>query len=106
LSIFSSKNSSICLLSNYFTGDYFIDTIPTEGVVKCVIRKLPLNFGTYYFNVSIHSLGGLEDWVQDAGIFEIIGGDFYGTGRMPDRERMILIDHEWELLQKGQEVKG
>ena len=103
ISFFSAKNASISLMCNYFTGDYFTEPIPAIGKIECTIPRLPLNEGLYYYNISIHSLGGLEDWVQEAGSFEIVSGDFYGTGNMPDRERMILIDHNWKIapLRKG-----
>lgn len=97
LALNSNKNIAITLLRNSYTGDLFDNDIPEFGVFECVIPKLPLNSGTYYYNVSAHSSGGLEDWVERAGVFNVEAGDYFGTGKCPDIGRLIHMDHKWTI---------
>ncbi len=97
IAINSIKNISVTLLRNDNTGDSFEGQIPSSGRLECIVKRLPLNVGSYSYNVSVHSLGGLEDWVPHAGSFDVEPGDFFGTGRIPDRERLILMDHNWSI---------
>lgn len=97
IAINSIKNIPITLLRNNNTGDLFEYQIPATGKFECIIERLPLNVGSFSYNISAHSLGGLEDWVPQAGSFDIEPGDFFGTGRIPDKDRIILIDHKWNL---------
>lgn len=97
LALNSNKNVAITLLRNSYTGDVFDKDIPTYGRLECIIPRLPLNSGTYYYNVSAHSLGGLEDWVERAGVFDVEAGDYFGTGRCPDKGRLIHMDHKWSI---------
>jgi len=58
-----------------------------KGVIKVLIKKLPLNVGTYQVDVTINSSGELVEWVRKAFIFSVVeGGDFYGTGKLPPSE--------------------
>lgn len=53
-----------------------------EGVISCRIENFPLSTGRYYFTVFI-SFGGqseILDSIVNASEFEVIGGDFFGTG--------------------------
>ena len=95
------RNIAITDLSNANTGDYFKGKIPKKGRVECFIPKLPLNTGIYFYNVIARSGNGIEDWVQQAGRFDVETGDFFGTGKIPDSGRLIMIDHTWSFLKQG-----
>jgi len=85
-------------LTNIISDDYF-ELERRRGVFHCTIPRLPLNSGRYSYHVFLSSSLGIEDFIHDAGSFEVEGGDFYGTGRTVDqREGLILIDQHWTLL--------
>jgi lipopolysaccharide transport system ATP-binding protein len=47
------------------------------------IGKLPLTPGRYGFTIFSTINGVIADWISNAGFFEVEGGDFYGTGKLP-----------------------
>ena len=99
--LYGRNNIEITDLSNLITGDFFGEKIPPKGQIRCVIPRLPLNVGIYTYNMIIRSVGmGIEDHVLDAGSFEVEPGDFFGTGKSIDRNRLFLIDHKWDLVSK------
>ncbi len=96
--IANQRGIKITDLGNVYTGDRFNGNVPRVGRVECVVPELSLNRGTYSYNVSADSAGsGTEDWVLQAGWFEVEGGDFYGTGRIPDTDRLVFMKHRWKL---------
>jgi lipopolysaccharide transport system ATP-binding protein len=96
-SINTLLNIPVTDLSNIYTGQYFSDGIPTQGRFECIINKLPLNAGSYFYNVFAMSSRGIEDWVQQAGILNVERGDFYGTGNLPESSRLLIIEHSWRV---------
>lgn len=71
---------------------------PREGIVCCMLSNpLGLRPGTYRVNISVFSYGVLADYIVDAIYFEVIEGDFFGTGKLPQHWPMFLIPNEWKL---------
>lgn len=97
VSISTLHNVALTNLSNRFTGDTFPDPMPTQGRIECVIDKLPLNVGNYSYNLCVQAGSAVMDWIENAGIFSVECGDYYGTGHVPDGARLLLIDHGWKL---------
>jgi hypothetical protein len=62
---------------------------------------MPLNVGLYTLNIFASSRMIVEDWIKDAARFSVEPADFYGSGRIPDSNRLILLDHQWHLLMQG-----
>jgi len=84
-------------LSTNVTGDEFGE-IPAHGVVVCRIARLPLQPGTYSFNVFSTVNDDIADWVQNAGTITVEADDFFGTGRLPPANQgAFLVPHEWEI---------
>jgi len=92
----SINNVAVTDLSNINSGNDF-GNIPERGCVECIIPKLPLNVGRYSYNVIARSGMGIEDWILEAGYFDVEGGDFFNSGKIPDPSRLILIDHHWMI---------
>lgn len=69
-----------------------------EGVVVCGLDKLPLTRGTYILNVIIRENGVIQDWIQEAKVFEVENGDFFGTGKsVPESHGGVLMEQRWGL---------
>lgn len=94
----SLQNVQISDLSNRTTGEEFSTPIPTVGIIKCVIKKLPLNIGSYTYNIMTREQNGdILDYVLEAGRFDVTEGDYFGTGKIPDSTRLIMMDHNWNI---------
>ncbi|MRR36272.1 ABC transporter ATP-binding protein, partial [bacterium] len=98
--VFTLSNIAVTDLSNVTTGDLFLQDIPGQGVFSCLIPKLPLNAGTYVYNVFAMTGKGIQDWIQQAGTFTVESGDYFGSGNIPDRTRLMFIDHAWSVHEK------
>ncbi|OJV08326.1 MAG: hypothetical protein BGO12_19630 [Verrucomicrobia bacterium 61-8] len=69
-----------------------------EGVVVCSMDKLPLTKGMYVLNVIVRENGVIQDWIQEAKVFEVENGDYFGTGRaVPESHGGVLFEQRWEL---------
>jgi lipopolysaccharide transport system ATP-binding protein len=94
------------LFSNVTVAEGFDDELPPQGRFECLIPRLPLNTGTYVYNVMAETGPDCEaeDWVQGAGSFTVEHGDFYGTGKVIEPKFPALTDHTWRLCPEG--LKG
>lgn len=82
-------------------------TLEGSGEICFDIPRLTLPRGTYHVESVItqdHN-AVLVDWVEDASAFNVVDGDFYGTGRIYDpgwEGATSFIEHSWS--QKSQAV--
>ena len=85
-------------LTNILSGDYFELHGTRRGAFHCTIPRVPLNSGQYSYHAFVCSSLGIEDFILDAGSFEVETGDFFGTGRTVEQPQgNILIDQNWSL---------
>ncbi len=69
---------------------------PEAGRLVCRLSKLPLNAGRYTMTIFGCVNGIIADWVIEAAAFDVVQGDYYGTGRIPHQENgPILFDQAW-----------
>lgn len=86
-------------LGNEISGFEFPEMMPKKGKIECILSRLPLNCGTYYYNLMARSNNGIEDWIQKAGSFSVEAGDYYGTGKLVAPEQgSFLFDQIWNLI--------
>jgi lipopolysaccharide transport system ATP-binding protein len=77
------------------SGDDFA-SLPGRGTVCCRIPKLPLQPGSYTFNLFSSVGEEIADWIQNACTFVVEPGDFFKTGRLPLPEQgPFLVEHSW-----------
>ena len=70
----------------------------SDGSVECWIDHLPLTPGLYRANVSINNQLEIIDHINDAISFQVVSGDFYGTGRIPETlSGICLVQHIWSI---------
>jgi lipopolysaccharide transport system ATP-binding protein len=83
----------ITVLSSEATGEKF-ETFPEEATAVDVhIARLPLMPGRYGFTLYGSVDGSVADWVQNAGFFEVVPGDFYRSGTlMPQGQGQFIVD--------------
>jgi lipopolysaccharide transport system ATP-binding protein len=93
LGIDDTHGQRIALLSNEFSGDYF-DNVPTEvSAFEFRIPRMPLLPGRYSVSVFAWVNGVMADSIQDAGHFDVVPGDFHGTGKLPPEGHLLLEYH-------------
>ncbi|MEA5559229.1 ABC transporter ATP-binding protein [Nodularia spumigena] len=62
------------------------------------LDKLPLTPGRYGFTIFSTVNGIVSDWITNAGFFEVEGGDFYGTGKLPPTmQGNFLLDYTFYI---------
>jgi lipopolysaccharide transport system ATP-binding protein len=68
-----------------------------KTAAECIIQNFPLPEGEYFINIRARSqnLGILDD-IEYATKLHVVGGDFYGTGKIPEITKGVLVNHFWE----------
>jgi lipopolysaccharide transport system ATP-binding protein len=72
---------------------------PSVGMARCeIVPPLPLSPGRYRINLAIYAIATLADHLVSALIFNVVEGDFFGTGKLPDQIwPMFLVANEWSV---------
>ena len=80
------------------TSGLEIESLDEELTLICKIPKLPLRGGLYSLNLFLKSNGDINDYIIDAFRFEIVDGDFYGTGKLTSEGYpFYLPTYSWDL---------
>ena len=92
----SHSGSVMFVMENRFPGTDF-SKFPDDGTIDCLIPKLPLTPGKYYFHILIVK-DGIEILYNQEYAIELIveSGDFFGTGRIP-LISSVLVNHTFSL---------
>lgn len=73
--------------------------LPARGEIICTIPELPLQPGSYSFNLFCEVGGETADWIQGAGTIEVEAGDFFGSGRLPPHNQgPFLVRNSWQVI--------
>lgn len=79
----------------YKTPKVFVAT--EEGEFSFKIPKFPLPKGSYSVQASLYSKGEIMDDIEHAFSFDVIGGDFYNTGKEPTMTEGVLVDYDFDF---------
>ena len=79
IKIQNQNMNDVLVLSNLSSNKKLLIS-DSKGLVKCLIPKLPLGEGVYNINLEAKIAGGPADKINGAASFEVLPGDFYGTG--------------------------
>jgi homopolymeric O-antigen transport system ATP-binding protein len=73
--------------------------LPSEGQLVCQVPRFPLTAGTYVIDVgaTVNSptVRDSGDEVKNAAVFEVVTGDFFGTGRAAPSPIAFQCPHSW-----------
>jgi len=76
--------------------------LPKAGKIVCHARNISLTPGRYMINVAFFSSGTMEDYLAGAAYFDIIGSDYYNTGKIFNegdaKLTKVLFKHDWRYL--------
>lgn len=84
--------------ASWFTDSDF-RSIPPFGIFSCHFKVLPLAPGTYIVHLYCNVQNEASDRITNAGTFEVIAEDVFGTGRMvnSDHGNVIIKDFSWSV---------
>jgi lipopolysaccharide transport system ATP-binding protein len=86
----------LVLLKSELIGTEIPDLTFGRHNFRFTIPRMPLVPGRYRLTLHASINGIVADWIQNASLFDVEGGDFYGTGRLPLPEwgrGFFLVDH-------------
>lgn len=95
IGILTRGGERLAWISNEVAGKE-VDIRPGGGEITCTIEHVPLVPGIYCLNLHLSKCGDTIDWVQSAAEFEVIAGDCFGTGLLPqDGWGKLLLSSSW-----------
>lgn len=84
------------LSSDLQLGNYLASYIAKGTSVICSIPRLPLMPGHYYVDLAIACGSGEMEELEQVLWFEVVDGDFYGTGRSPKAKHgLTAVESIW-----------
>lgn len=96
IDIYDTRDHRWLLFRHDFQGEE-LTISETETTLQCMVKKFPLTLGKYFCSIYL-SVADKEmaDFITHVAYFEVIGGDFFGTGSMgvPNNCKM-LYDAKW-----------
>jgi lipopolysaccharide transport system ATP-binding protein len=78
------------------TGSDFAD-LPAQGKLYCHVPRFPVGPGTYTMSVAATIAAETADEVDQALVFDVAPGDYFGSGSSLSQNVAFLCDHQWEL---------
>ena len=99
IAFYNSSGQALFNCSSELTSKNSIN-LPAEGIIRCRIPKLPLTQSQYTIIPFLESNKEILDWVINGVNFDVIDGDYYGTGRLyPDgwQGKGVLVDQNWSF---------
>ncbi len=97
----------IGIYDQYGRPIFFLDTrtvgwspasLPASGRVTCTTSPINLTAGACTVNVAVMLGGEVADHLKHACALEIEADDFYGTGKLPDRQTALcLLRQDWTV---------
>ena len=96
VALFNHENMILADLTTQSTS-FRLSKVNGDWELYCTIDRLPLNVGNYSYSVYCTTNDDLQDHIEFAGKFEVIGGDFFGSPKLPSPTAgSTLIDHNWK----------
>jgi lipopolysaccharide transport system ATP-binding protein len=82
--------------TTYSNTDFF--DVKEDGVIICEFPQMPLMPGTYKVHLWCSVNGETADVIRDAGSLTIVPSDFYGTGKLPNKNHgFFVVENHWQL---------
>jgi lipopolysaccharide transport system ATP-binding protein len=92
IDIHDEKDHRWLMLRSNFTNNSFV-LEKDSGFIECMLDKFPLTIGNYHFTIFLsYADAEVLDCIGDVYYFNVVGGDFFGTGSMgyPPGCKMLL----------------
>ena len=94
-----NKGSIRFLCNNYFVDATAFNLEATKNnVIEYFIPKFPLPKGNYTIQLSCFSSDGLQDDIESALSFNVVGGDFFKSGKEQISKEGVLVDYTFKRI--------
>ena len=96
IGIYRQTGEKISRLSTEYTP---IDFSPASNhQIVFSLKKLCLNEGNYFFNITLWINKQRCDWIQDSIPLNVVNGDFYNTGKLPNAtDGLFLMEYSCRI---------
>jgi lipopolysaccharide transport system ATP-binding protein len=95
LGIDNEFGQRVLLFDSKLVGSDLPKVDPVGGTVRFQMPKLTLLPGCYHFTIYATVNGEIVDWIKNAGFFYVEGGNFFGTGQLPDHgQAIVAAEHD------------
>lgn len=99
INIYDEFNRTIFFLDSRVAGG-LPNSLPADGVITCVTEPINLTPGFCGVNIAVLAGGGIVDHIKQAITFNIEADDFFGTGKLPNRQKSLsLIRQRWQVAE-------
>jgi len=99
LTIYDESGMALTHLNSKAAG-FPLSMAGKRCAIVCEIPELPLARGSYYVNVALHCEGERLAHVPGAVHFDVVEGDFFGSGApLPAGTAAFLVHHSWSVEQ-------
>jgi lipopolysaccharide transport system ATP-binding protein len=100
IGVYDLMNVGVARFDTDITGG-LQSVLPASGRIVCSTESLPLAPGRYFINIALLSNGVVQDYLAGAVYMDIIGSDYFNTGKIFNESDLkltkILIKHKWTL---------
>jgi hypothetical protein len=105
LTIKNNFGQPVLTAASWFTDSDFC-SIPQFGTFSCDFKMLPLAPGIYIVHLYCNVQNDASDRITNAGTFEVIAEDVYGTGKMvnSDHGNVIIKDFSWSVKELSRKL--
>jgi lipopolysaccharide transport system ATP-binding protein len=98
IGINNSLGNRVAWFSTSAVGNNIDVDVNTKGNILLIIDKLPFFPGEYSVTLFAKHKGIIADWIKDAYYFNVLSGDFFGTGRLiKEGQGDIIVDHSFKI---------
>ena len=98
LAIYNNQGRFITELNNRTSKKNFTVINNSNAELSCTIKKNPFMRGEFFVEIALFVNDIFCDRVQNALCFNVLEGDYFGSGNMRGNKRQgIFIDQEWKL---------
>jgi lipopolysaccharide transport system ATP-binding protein len=96
LGIDDEAGQRITILDTALIDTNINDLPPGRTNVRAVIPRLSLLPGRYQLTLFAANNGVTADWLKNVAVFDVEGGDYYGTGHLPPQgQGKFLLDYRF-----------
>jgi lipopolysaccharide transport system ATP-binding protein len=99
--VYTMVGQLVANLSTYYFEDQSLNDLPSEGQFAVEFPKLPFRSGRYVADLYCSVNGNVSDWLEHVVSFDVIDGDYYGTGKVTTHYNgVVFVDHSWSVLDR------
>lgn len=95
IGLFNNDGYRLSFISDKFNAIEFHNEKQIK--LKCLMKKVPFNSGIYYYNITIKTDNELQDWIINAGNFELTKQNNLDNQKLEQNEQSpIVLKYDWQ----------